>query len=72
MIRLANYSPYMRIIYLTIKNLLQYNKNIKIIKVKCDTRKFFLPKFCEINYKKLRTHVVHSTGTCYRDNTVLV
>ncbi len=45
---------------------------MKIIKVKHDTRTFFLIKLCKINYKKLRPYVVHSTGTRYRDNTVLV
>ncbi len=49
-----------------------YNKNIKIIKVKRETRTFFLTKLCKINYKKLRTYVAYSTGTGYRDSTVLV
>ncbi len=71
-IRLPNYSPHRRIIYLAIKNLLRYNKNVKITKVKRDTRTFFRAKLCKINYKKLRTNVIHGIGTGYRDNTVPV
>ncbi len=53
-------------------NIFSYNKNIQIIKVKRDTRTFLLMKLCKTNYKKLRTYVVHSTGTGHRGNTVLV
>ncbi len=56
MIRLVSYSPYERIIYLTIKNLLQYDKNMKIIKVKGDTCSFvhfFLQNFRKINFKNI-------------------
>ncbi len=69
MIRLDNYSPYKRIIYLAIRNLLQYDKNMKIIKVKRDTSTFvhfFLRKFLlKLTFK---TYV----NTHYSDNTVLV
>ncbi len=37
------------------KNVLRYNENIKIVKVKRNTCTFFLTKLCKINYKKLRT-----------------
>ncbi len=68
MIWLANYSPYKRIIYLAIKNLLQYNKNMKIIKVKRNTRTFvhfFIWNFRKINFKNI-------CSTHYSDSTVLV
>ncbi len=66
MIRLANYSPYNWIIYLALKNLLQYDKNMKIIKVKHGTSTFvhffFLQKFRKINFKNI-------CNTHYSDNT---
>ncbi len=68
MIRLANYSPYKWIIYFTIRNLLQYDKNMKIIKVKHETRTlvhFFLRTFCKIHFKNI-------CSTHHSDNTVLV
>ncbi len=61
-------SPWRRIIYLAIKNLLQYHKNMKIIKVKHDTHTFLhflLRNFRKINFKNI-------CGTHYSDNTVLV
>ncbi len=61
MIRLANYSPYKRIIYLAIKNLLQYDKNLKIIKVKRGTSTFvpfFVRKF--LLKLTLKTYVIHA------------
>ncbi len=68
MIRLANYSPYKQIIYLAIMNLLQYHKNMKIIKVKRGTSTFvhfFLQKFfLKLTLKICNTH--------YSDYTVLV
>ncbi len=54
--------------YLAIKNILQYDKNMKIIKVKCDTSTFvhfFLRNFRKINFKNI-------CSTHYSDNTVLV
>ncbi len=67
MIWLANYSPpYKQIIYLPIKNLLQYNKNMKIINVKrgtCIFVHFFLWNFCKINFKYICS--IH-----YSDNAV--
>ncbi len=68
MYNLFNYSPYKRIIYLAIKYLLQYDKNMKIIKVKHDTRTFvhfFLQNVRKINFKNI-------CSTHYCDNTVLV
>ncbi len=68
MIRLANYSPYKRIIYIAIKNLLQYDKNMNVIKVKYDTNTFvhfFVRNFRKINFEKV-------CSTRYSDNTVLV
>ncbi len=65
MIRLVNYSPYKRIIYLARKNLLQYDKNLKIIKVKRNTRTFvhfFLQNFPKINFTNI-------CSTHYSDNT---
>ncbi len=61
MIRLANYSPYKRIIYLAIKNLPQYDKKMKIIKVKCSTSTFlhfFLQKF--LLKLTLKIYVIHT------------
>ncbi len=61
MIRLDNYSPYKRTIYLAKKNLLQYDKNMKIIKVKRGTSTFvhfFLRKF--ILKLTLKIYVIHT------------
>ncbi len=50
------------------KNILQYNKNVKIIKLKrvtCTFIHFFLRNFRKINFKNI-------CSTHYSDNTVLV
>ncbi len=61
MIHLVSYSPYKRIIYLALNNLLQYDKNMKIIKAKRGTSTFvhfFLQKF--LLKLTLKTYVIYT------------
>ncbi len=74
MIRLGNYSPYKRIIYVALKNLLQYDKNMKIIKVKRGASTFvhfFLQKF--FLKLTLKTYVIYTivvTQSWFRPRTL--
>ncbi len=74
MIRLANYSPYKWIIYLAIKNLLQYDKNMKIIKVKHGTSTFvhfFLRKFLlKLTLKPYVIYTIVITQSWFRPRTL--